>query len=73
MTDEKIQALVSKEAQANLMQTDLKAIGISDYGEYGQYGHLKVIPATLELFFAGKPMQTARYPARQRFFNISDS
>ncbi|MCG7852695.1 MAG: hypothetical protein MIO92_09245, partial [Methanosarcinaceae archaeon] len=62
VTDEKILSLVSEEASGQLVQADLKALGINDFGQFGQFGHLMVMPAPLELFFDGQAMQIARYP-----------
>ncbi len=62
VTDEKILSMVSEKARDNLVQADLKAIGITDYGQFEQYGHVRVTPAPLELFYDGEPMQVARYP-----------
>jgi hypothetical protein len=48
-------------ARANVLQADLKAQGITDYGQPGGGG--------LELFFQGKPMTVARWP-NQGFVKI---
>lgn len=46
-----------------VLQVDLKAEGVKDFGKHRQYGHaLPVVPATLELFFNGEPMTLSRYP-----------
>ncbi len=62
VSDSKVLAKLTKEAQANVLEADLKELGITDYGEFGQYGHLMVIPAPMEVFFGGEAMQIARYP-----------
>lgn len=46
-----------------VVRADLKKLGITDYGELKQYGFsVPVVPAPMELFFNGRPMQLARYP-----------
>ncbi len=50
-------------ARGKVLQVDLKALGITDYGKltrrgFGQPGH----PAAMELFFQDRPMTLARYP-----------
>lgn len=46
-----------------ILQADLPALGISDYGEHHQYGHaLPVVPAPMELFFDHQVMPLAHYP-----------
>ena len=62
VTDSDVLSQFSEDAQKNVVQINLKALGISDFGRFGQYGHTMVIPAPLELFFDGRPMQIARYP-----------
>lgn len=50
-------------ARGKVMQVDLRASGVNNFGKHQQYGHsLSVIPAPLELFFNEKPMTLARYP-----------
>lgn len=51
------------DASGKVLQVDLRAEGINDFGQHRQYGHaLPVVPATLELFFNGEPMTVSRYP-----------
>jgi hypothetical protein len=50
-------------ARAKVMQADLKALRITDYGEMTPRGFGRPIyPAGLELFFQNKPMTLARWP-----------
>lgn len=50
-------------ARGHILQADLKAIGLRDFGSHKQYGHgLPVVPAPLELFFNDAPLPLARYP-----------
>lgn len=62
ITDEKLLSGLSEEARLNIVGVNLRELGIVDYGQFEQYGHVKVTPAPLELFLNGEPMQVARYP-----------
>ncbi len=63
--------VVSRAARRHLIQVDLKALGILDYGElqpmhavdFGSNTHY--VPAGLELFIDGKPAVPARWPNRK--------
>ncbi|MFN0169302.1 MAG: right-handed parallel beta-helix repeat-containing protein [Bryobacteraceae bacterium] len=52
----------SREQLENILVADLRAQGITEYGEMKAVGFGKPGTAALELFFDGKPMQRARYP-----------
>lgn len=54
VSDEAILARLAPEARGKVVQTDLKALGISAYGQVKGGG--------LELFFDDKPMTLARWP-----------
>lgn len=50
-------------ARGKVVQCDLKAQGIIDYGKLARRGFgIATVPAALELFFNDKPMQLARWP-----------
>jgi hypothetical protein len=50
-------------AKSNVVQADLKALGIANFGRLSSRGFGRAVtPAGLELFFAGKPMTLARWP-----------
>ena len=55
-------------AQPHVLQADLKAAGVTDFGSLRHRGkaigmkHDPDVPAHLELFFGGKPMSLARWP-----------
>ena len=54
---------LTKEARQYVVEINLTAAGLHEFGTLNQYGHgLPVVPATLELFFNGNPMTLARYP-----------
>ena len=58
-----VRSRLSKEAVAHVRCIDLKALGITDYGEHKQIGHaLSVYPSPMELFINDEPMTLARYP-----------
>jgi len=50
-------------ARGNVVQADLKALGITNFGRLSSRGFGRAVtPAQLELFFSGKPMTLARWP-----------
>lgn len=50
-------------ARGKVVQADLKALGISDFGSLRRRGFgIESVPAAMELFYQGKPMQLARWP-----------
>lgn len=54
---------LEEKARAQVIQADLKTLGITDYGALRQYGHaLPVSEAPMELVFNDKIMTLARYP-----------
>ena len=51
------------ESRGHVLQADLRALGIRDFGTHRQFGHgLPVVPAPMELFWNDSVMQLARYP-----------
>ena len=51
------------ESRKHVLQVDLRALGIRDFGRHRQFGHgLPVVPAPMELFWNDSVMQVARYP-----------
>ena len=63
VTDKAILNRLSKDAAQNVMQVNLKEIGINDFGEIKQYGHaMSITPAPIEVFFNNEAMTLARYP-----------
>jgi Right handed beta helix region len=51
------------ESVPRVLEVDLRALGITDFGRHRQFGHgLPVVPAPLELFWNDAPLQVARYP-----------
>ncbi len=63
VTDPAILARIDPAAQGHVLQTDLKAQGITDYGEMTGRGFGRdITPAGLELFYNDAPMTLARWP-----------
>lgn len=51
------------ESRQHVLQADLRALGMHDFGRHRQFGHgLPVVPAPMELFWSDSVMQLARYP-----------
>ena len=63
MTDAAIVERLPAESRGKVFQCDLRAQGITDYGELRVRGYgLPPSPPTLELYFNGRPMTLARWP-----------
>lgn len=63
VADPAILRRLDEAAHGKVMQADLKALGITDYGQMTPRGFGRPIyPAGLELFFQNKPMRLARWP-----------
>jgi hypothetical protein len=51
------------ESRQHVLQADLRALGVRDFGKQRQFGHgHPVVPAPMELFWNDSVMQLARYP-----------
>ena len=63
VTDEAVLSRMEPACRGKVMQADLKAQGITDYGEITPNGQTSPpILHELEVFFQSKPMQIARWP-----------
>ncbi|MBI5095570.1 MAG: right-handed parallel beta-helix repeat-containing protein [Candidatus Hydrogenedentes bacterium] len=63
VTDAAILSRFDESARAHILQSDLKAQGITEYGTLKPRGFGRPSqPAALELFFQGKPMTLSRWP-----------
>ncbi|KPL12237.1 hypothetical protein AMJ85_01520 [candidate division BRC1 bacterium SM23_51] len=63
--DPAILSRIDKACRGKILQVDLKAQGISDFGQIKPRGFGRpTYPAALELFFQDKPMTLARWPNR---------
>jgi hypothetical protein len=55
--------VINLEARKHLMQIDLAAFGITNYGQVGPRGFGRpYVPSPVELFIDGKPMPLSRWP-----------
>ncbi len=55
--------LIDRNAKSKIRMVDLKALGITDYGQQKQFGFgLPVVTSSMELFINDEKMQLARYP-----------
>jgi hypothetical protein len=63
VTDQAVLDRLDESARGNVLQADLKALGITDFGKPGGGG--------LELFFDDKPMTVSRWP-NEGFVRIQD-
>ncbi len=51
------------ESRPHVLEVDLRALGITDFGTHRQFGHgLPVVPAPLEVFWNDTVLPLARYP-----------
>lgn len=66
VTDRDALRRLNAAAHGKVMQADLKAAGIADYGKFTRRGGIEreTLPAALELFFNDRPMTLARWPNR---------
>lgn len=66
VTDPDVLKRLDPAAHGKVVQADLKAAGISDYGKLTRRGGIErnTLPAALELFFNDRPMPLARWPNR---------
>jgi len=63
VTDPIVLARLDAKARDHVLQVDLGANGITDYGKLQRRGFgCPILPSALELFFNGEPMQLARWP-----------
>jgi hypothetical protein len=70
--DAAVLARLDPNARAHVVQTDLRAIGLSDYGQLRSRGFGRPIhSAHLELFYRGGPMTLARWPNEGRWERIA--
>jgi hypothetical protein len=63
VSDAAILARLDEAVRGHVLQIDLRALGITNYGEMKSRGFGRpTTPAHCELFFAGRPMTLARWP-----------
>lgn len=72
VTDSSVLERLDADARAHVLQCDLRALGITDFGEMKSRGFSR--PATAahcELFFDGRPMTLARWPNEGQWEKIA--
>ena len=63
IADKDILTGIDRSAHGKVLQTNLKSLGVSEFGQMISRGFGRSMqPAALELFYDGKPMQIARWP-----------
>ena len=65
VTDKQVLGRLPQEAQGKVLQADLKANGVTDFGQLGVRGYGRAGYPThpwVDLYVDGKPMQLARWP-----------
>ncbi len=63
VSDEAIASRLLPEARESVVQLDLSALGVTDYGQFGPRGFARpTLPAPVELFVDGTPLRIARWP-----------
>jgi len=51
------------ESRRHVLEADLRALGVRDFGKHRQFGHgHPVVPSSMELFWNDSVLQLARYP-----------
>jgi hypothetical protein len=72
ITDPAVVNRLSPQARGQVVQMDLRAGGITDYGQLRSRGFGRSLqPAHAELFFDGKPMVLARWPNQGQWEKIA--
>lgn len=70
--DPAVLARLAAPARAHVLQVDLRAAGVTNFGRLSSRGFgRKSQPAHLELFFAGQPMTLAQWPNAGEFTTIA--
>ncbi len=72
VTDPAILARLPEAAHGHVVQVDLKALGITDFGQMHSRGFSRPITtAHCELFYGGRPMTLARWPNEGQWEHIT--
>lgn len=72
VTEPAVQRRLDEAARPRVRQLDLRALGITDFGEMKSRGFSRgTAAAHCELFFAGKPMTLARWPNEGQFDKLA--
>jgi len=72
VTDAALLARLPEAARTNVVQADLKALGITDFGQMRSRGFSRpTTPSHCELFYGGRPMTLARWPNEGEWEHIT--
>ncbi len=72
VADATVLARLDEPARGHVLQLDLRALGITDFGEMKSRGFSRAaVPAHCELFFNHRPMTLARWPNAGEFAKIA--
>ena len=71
VADPAVIARFDEKARGHVVQLDLRALGITDFGEMKSRGFGRSATAHSELFFANRPMTLARWPNEGEFVKIA--
>ena len=71
VADAAILTRLDEKARGHVVQLNLRALGITDYGEMKTRGFGRSAMAHCELFFANRPMTLARWPNEGEFVKIA--
>ncbi|OGV43871.1 MAG: hypothetical protein A2X48_05240 [Lentisphaerae bacterium GWF2_49_21] len=72
VTDETALSRLRPEAKGKVFQSDLKELGISDFGTLSSRGFgRKISTAHMELFFGNMPMTLSRYPNEGKYLKLT--
>ena len=72
VSDAAIAARLDPAARSHVLQLDLRALGVTDFGEMKSRGFNRpMAPAHCELFFGGRPMTLARWPNEGEWAKIA--
>ncbi len=70
--DPAILSRLSEAVRTNVVQANLKALGITDFGQMGSRGFSRPLtPSHCELFYGGRPMTLARWPNEGKWKHIA--
>ncbi|MCE9590942.1 MAG: right-handed parallel beta-helix repeat-containing protein [Planctomycetes bacterium] len=73
VTDADVLARLQPAARDNVVQADLKSVGVGELGAMQSRGFSrKIVPSHIELFFNAEPMTLARWPNTGEFIRITD-
>jgi hypothetical protein len=72
VTDQAVRQRFDEAARPHIRQLDLRALGLTDFGEMKSRGFSRgTATAHCELFFAGRPMTLARWPNEGKFDHLA--